>query len=219
MSELASDVALIMYHRFHGCFWRPCLFSFDLSSVCLWFRLLHKWVGGGGGGAGVFPLVETEQTAAHLLVCIYLLFKMGSGCMELLGACFWTNCTTATKQMQQTVLQQQRKPNRLYYSNKANPTDCTTATKKTQQIVLQQHSKPNRLYYSNKANPTDCTTAIKQTQQIVLQQQSKPNRLYYSNTANPTDCTTATKQTQQIVLQQHSKPNRLYYSNTANSTN
>ena len=75
---------------------------------------------------------DCEQTAAHLLVCIYLLFKTGSGCMELLGACFWTNCTTATKQTQQTVLQQRRKPNRLYYSNKANPTDCTTATKQTQ---------------------------------------------------------------------------------------
>ena len=117
----------------------------------------------GGGGGGVFPLVETEQTAAHLLVGIYLLFKMGSGCMELLGACFWTNCTTA------------------------NAADCTTATKQTQQIVLQQQSKPNRLYYSNTANPTDCTTATKQTQQIVLQQHSKPNRLYYSNTANSTN--------------------------------
>ena len=56
-----------------------------------------------------------------------------------------TDCTTATKQTQQIVLQQHSKPNRLYYSNKANPTDCTTATQQTQQIVLQQHSKLNQL--------------------------------------------------------------------------
>lgn len=56
---------------------------------------------------------DREQTAAHLLVCVYLLFKMGSGCMELLCACFWTNCTTATKRTEQIVLQQQSKLNRL----------------------------------------------------------------------------------------------------------
>ena len=142
MSELASDVALITYHRFHGCFWRPCLFSFDLSSVCLWFRLLHKW---GGGGGGVFPLVETVNKLQHTCWCAFTFFLRQE-------VDVW-NCWVPV--FEQIVLQQQSKHSRLYYSNEENPTDCTTATKHTQQIVLQQQSKPNRLYYSNKANSTN----------------------------------------------------------------